>query len=61
MSDKHMMELYKQIHEELERERRENEQIIKYFSIINSVYNLGSEIGKFDWQFRKETYLYLDL
>ena len=27
---KHMMELYKQIHEQLERERKESEQIIKH-------------------------------
>ena len=43
MSDnKHMMELYKQIHEELERERKEREQIIKHNEmVIRKLRNLG--------------------
>jgi hypothetical protein len=32
--DKFMMKLYKQIHEELERERRENKRIIKHNEIV---------------------------
>jgi len=43
MSDnKDMMELYKQIHEELERERKEREQIIKHNEmVIRKLRNLG--------------------
>ena len=39
---KHMMELYKQIHEELDRERKEREQIIKHNEmVIRKLRNLG--------------------
>ena len=39
---KHMMELYKQIHEELERERKDREQIIKHNEmVIRKLRNLG--------------------
>jgi hypothetical protein len=43
MSDnKHMMELYKQIHTELERERREREQIIKHNErVVRELRKLG--------------------
>ena len=39
---KHMMELYKQIHEELERERKEREQIIKHNErVVRELRKLG--------------------
>jgi len=42
VESKHMMKLYKQIHEELERERRENEQIIKHNErVVRELRKLG--------------------